>query len=79
MKYGIKNRGAVATIKPEQCHHFWLIEEPSGPTSTGVCKICGAHKEFLNTIPAVGLVKKQASAFNLPKMPDVSLDEESRQ
>ncbi len=28
--------------------HRWLIEEPSGPMSRGVCKLCGANKEFKN-------------------------------
>lgn len=28
--------------------HRWRIDEPSGPVSTGVCKICGETKEFKN-------------------------------
>ncbi len=36
------------------CTHFWIIEEPSGPTSKGVCRYCGAVKEFLNTRPMLG-------------------------
>jgi hypothetical protein len=28
--------------------HRWRIEEPSGATSMGVCKICGETKEFKN-------------------------------
>ncbi|MCK9520826.1 MAG: hypothetical protein M0R74_17655 [Dehalococcoidia bacterium] len=42
---------ATAAPKPKaQADHFhrWRIEEPSGPTSTGVCKVCGATKEFKN-------------------------------
>ena len=30
------------------CTHFWIIEKPSGPTSRGVCKYCGAVGEFVN-------------------------------
>ncbi len=30
------------------CHHHWLIESPGGPTSNGVCRICGARREFRN-------------------------------
>ena len=30
------------------CSHHWIIESPKGPTSRGVCKHCGAEKEFLN-------------------------------
>ena len=28
--------------------HRWQIEEPNGPTSAGICKACGARKEFKN-------------------------------
>lgn len=33
-----------------QADHFhrWVIEEANGPTSGGVCKICGAAKVFKN-------------------------------
>jgi hypothetical protein len=30
------------------CPHYWLIEPPRGPTSMGICKLCGAIKEFDN-------------------------------
>ncbi len=32
------------------CVHYWVIETPSGPTSTGVCKYCGVEKEFKNYV-----------------------------
>jgi hypothetical protein len=32
------------------CPHWWIIEEPNGPTSKGVCKLCGAVKEHPNTV-----------------------------
>lgn len=28
--------------------HRWLIDEPNGPVSGGVCKVCGIQKEFKN-------------------------------
>ncbi len=28
--------------------HRWRIDEPSGPISLGVCKECGAEKQFKN-------------------------------
>ncbi len=37
--------------KPEVktvCSHHWLIETADGPTSLGICKYCGAKKEFSN-------------------------------
>ena len=33
-----------------ECGHHWLIDSPNGPTSHAVCKICGEHKEFRNSI-----------------------------
>ena len=34
-------------VKPE-CSHHWLIEPAYGPKSLGICKYCGAKKEFSN-------------------------------
>ena len=31
------------------CRHHWLIESPHGPISMGICKLCGAQKEFRNS------------------------------
>ena len=47
-------RKAVVTqpdeaIKERRCRHHWLIESPQGPISMGICKLCGAQKEFRNS------------------------------
>jgi len=34
-----------------ECRHHWIIESPQGPTSKGVCKLCGTEREFANYIP----------------------------
>ncbi len=31
--------------------HNWLINPAEGPTSTGVCKLCGVTKEHTNSSP----------------------------
>lgn len=36
--------------KRAHCRHYWLIESPQGPTSMGMCKLCGARKEFSNSV-----------------------------
>lgn len=36
------------------CEHHWVIESPNGPTSTGVCKVCGESSEFKNSMPGSG-------------------------
>lgn len=35
------------------CVHHWLIETPNGRESQGVCKRCGATKEFSNSTEQV--------------------------
>ena len=46
----------VVVTKPEevtrdgQCRHHWLIESPEGPISVGICKLCGAQREFRNSV-----------------------------
>ena len=31
------------------CNHHWLIDPPSGPISTGHCKLCGRQRKFPNS------------------------------
>ena len=38
-------RGGAA----KTCAHQWLIEAPNGPTSRGVCRLCGEVGEFRNS------------------------------
>ncbi|HXH20523.1 MAG TPA: hypothetical protein VNN10_00730 [Dehalococcoidia bacterium] len=33
----------------ERCRHRWVIAAPNGPTSEGVCRLCGARREFRNS------------------------------
>ena len=33
-----------------QCRHHWLIEAAGGPTSKGVCRVCGAERQFRNSL-----------------------------
>ena len=35
------------------CVHHWLIDTPNGRESQGVCKRCGATKEFSNSTEQV--------------------------
>jgi hypothetical protein len=37
-----------------ECKHHWVIEAPNGPTSNGICKICGEHSEFRNSVQGSG-------------------------
>ncbi len=56
----------VKTQEPEAegtCRHYWIIESPHGPTSEGVCKFCGAVKEFYNSPPDFWFGKRHEFSF----------------
>ena len=42
------------TLTEPECMHHWLIESPNGPTSEGVCKLCGQRSEFRNSVQGSG-------------------------
>ncbi|PZC45160.1 MAG: hypothetical protein C1O27_002511 [Chloroflexi bacterium] len=37
-----------------ECMHFWMIEPPNGPESSGQCKNCGEWRSFRNSLPDSG-------------------------
>ena len=49
-----------------ECKHYWIIESPSGPKSRGVCKYCGATKEFDNYWPYSTWDRESSSVLELP-------------
>lgn len=42
----------TAAASPPPCSHHWIIEEATGPSSAGVCRHCGARREFRNYVEA---------------------------
>ena len=36
----------------QECSHHWVIQDGDGPTSAGVCRLCGELKEFKNYLIA---------------------------
>ena len=46
----ILEAGPEKRAPKEKCRHYWIIESPNGPTSGGLCKYCGARKEFENSV-----------------------------
>ena len=47
----------VAGLSPthsviEECSHHWVIQDGDGPTSAGVCRLCGELKQFKNYLEA---------------------------
>ena len=43
---------ATEKPSPEVCVHHWIIEPPTEAVSKGVCRLCGAEKEFDNMLPS---------------------------
>lgn len=35
-------------LEATRCVHRWVIETPNGATSLGVCRYCGARRQFSN-------------------------------
>jgi hypothetical protein len=56
-----------------ECHHYWIIESPDGPTSRGVCEYCGAEKEFDNS----ALYSSREEARSQTTEPSRSTDSEA--
>lgn len=54
-----------------KCCHYWIIESPNGPTSRGVCKFCGAEKEFDNYGPDARWYG-DISELVVPDLPDLT-------
>lgn len=39
--------------------HRWRIPEPDGPMSIGVCKVCGAEKQFRNWLSDMDFITNE--------------------
>ena len=66
------------SVAQDECQHYWIIEIANGPKSRGECKYCGKTRYFLNAMPDFNQMKRNKNPLNLPQMPDVELDEDSR-
>lgn len=65
-------------LPKDQCHHYWIIEIANGPKSQGICRYCGESREFLNAVPDFNTMKRNTNPLNLPEMPEVEVDEDSK-
>ncbi len=46
---------ALPTMTVDHAHH-WILGEPSGPVTTGMCKRCGATREFRNWLQEIDFI-----------------------
>ena len=67
---------SVETAVQDTCHHYWILEKANGPISRGVCKFCGAEKEFENRPLDTWVDGDISMYFDLPGLPDIELDSE---
>lgn len=61
------------------CRHYWIIESAGGPTSRGVCKICGEEREFHNSWTDASYGGKDARVFDLPNMLESEEEEDKKE
>lgn len=47
-KEKVASEAKVEDAPVTACQHHWLIEPPKGPTSQGVCRLCGEERAFQN-------------------------------
>ena len=49
----IENKEHINTSRRTKlnCIHYWVIDDPTEPTSRGICRFCGAEREFINYMP----------------------------
>ena len=50
-------KSASAKVIDDCTTHHWVIGAPSGAVSMGVCKLCGAEREF-SAVPERGWVSR---------------------
>jgi hypothetical protein len=79
-----RERIAIVSSEPEasaaanvQCAHHWLIEPAKGPTSVGVCKLCGEVREFSNQFRSNGLLAAVQPDLGEAPDPDAATGEKS--
>ncbi len=46
----VAKRSPQKTMGGKICCHYWVIELANGPTSKGICKLCGCEREFINFV-----------------------------
>ena len=75
MEYKLKEE-PEKPAEESNCRHYWVIEDAGGPASRGVCKFCGAEKEFLNSWPDSRTKEQNNRVFELPNLLEVESDAE---
>ncbi len=64
----ISPREFAEGVLPE-CRHHWVIQAATGPVSAGICRHCGAVKEFKNYIGATYWGEEKSESLVRPDLP----------
>ncbi len=62
-------------VTERECIHYWVIESAGGPTSSGVCRFCGAQREFHNSWPGFSYTERKPDFSGLSEMESEPDDE----
>ena len=57
----------------KKCVHHYVLEEPDGPESTGVCKKCGDEKVHTNSIEYTTKLR-ETSAGNMQEVVGINIE-----
>ena len=60
----VQEEGRVA-----ECRHYWVIDPPVGPTSRGVCHLCGAERQFSNHIKGTEWETSDPAPAEIERLP----------
>jgi hypothetical protein len=63
------------TSTEPKCAHYWIIEPATGATSMGMCKLCGAEKEFSNQFKRSSLISPDFSSVGATPAKDEDVAE----
>ena len=77
MKYTAEYASKERTTTNDKCSHHWIIEASNGPTSMGICKLCGAERKFFNSFSALAAVSQDTPPGTLPELIDREFDREA--
>lgn len=64
----------MTSIASVTCRHHWIIESARGPTSGGMCKLCGEKKGFYNSWEDFLAHWQRTRPMELPELPQIELD-----
>ncbi len=60
------------------CTHFWRLDSPNGPISHGVCKKCGAVRDFTNSPDGIDTLNPDVYRDKVDYQPTINVKNYSK-